>query len=178
MNRLLRPLVIFAVLLGLASAAVAAAPNVTTFLIVRHAEKSAPNGDLPLSAAGHERAATLATMLAGAGVTHVYQTEMIRARETAGPLAARLSLTPKTVPVAQGEVLANELKALPVGSVVLVANHSGTIPALVERLGATKPAAIVEEQYDLLFIVTRHADGTATSLQLRYGRPTDAPPAK
>lgn len=143
-----------------------------TIFIVRHAEKSAPNGDLPLSAAGRERAQTLATMLAGTGVTHVFTTEMIRAKETAAPLAEKLGLTPTVVPVAQSEALANELKRLPPGAVALVANHSGTIPVVLEKLGAKKPAPIGEEQYDRLFLVTRLGTGQVRALELRYGQPS------
>jgi phosphohistidine phosphatase SixA len=140
--------------------------------IVRHGEKSAPNGDLPLSEAGRERAETLADMLAPAGVTHVFHTEMIRARETAAPLAARLGLTPKAIPVTAGDVLAAELKQLPAGSVALVANHSGTIPTLLEKLGAPKPGAVDEGSYDRMFVVLRTPDGGVSSFELRYGRIT------
>lgn len=112
-------------------------------------------------------------MLGQAGVSHVYSTEMIRSRETAGPLAQKLGLTPKVIPVAQTDALVADLKTLPPGSVVLVINHSGTIPTLLEKLGAEKPAAIIEEQYDRLFVVTRSTDGGARSVELRYGIPSE-----
>jgi hypothetical protein len=57
-----------------------------TLFLVRHAEKSAPNGDLPLSAEGRSRAAMLASMLHDTGVGRIYTTEMVRTRETAEPL--------------------------------------------------------------------------------------------
>jgi broad specificity phosphatase PhoE len=147
-------------------------PKASIVFVVRHAEKSAPNGDLPLSEAGHERAETLAAMLAPAGVTHVYHTEMIRARETAAPLAARLGLTSRSIPVTAGEVLAGELRQLPAGSVALVVNHSGTIPTLLEKLGAPKPAPIDEGSYDRMFVVIRDPGAGVSSFELRYGRIT------
>lgn len=63
-----------------------------TLFIVRHAEKSAPNGDLPLSAEGRSRAALLASMVRDAGISRIYTTEMVRTRETAEPLERQLRL--------------------------------------------------------------------------------------
>ena len=153
--------------------AVDATSQPVILFVVRHAEKSAPNGDLPLGAAGRARADALVSMLGQAGVSHVYSTEMIRSRETAGPLAQKLGLTPKVIPVAQTDALVADLKTLPPGSVALVVNHSGTIPTLLEKLGAEKPAAIVEEQYDRLFVVTRSTEGGTRSVELRYGSPSE-----
>jgi len=146
----------------------------SVIFIVRHAEKSAPNGDLPLSEAGRERAETLAAMLAPAGVAHVFHTEMIRARETAAPLAARLGLNPKVIPVTAGEALVAKLSQIPTGSMALVVNHSGTIPALLEKLGAPKPAPIDEGSYDRMFVVIRTPEGSVSSFELRYGRITSS----
>jgi broad specificity phosphatase PhoE len=166
--------------LGFVSLARAASPDSPAataepviLFVVRHAEKSAPNGDLPLSAEGRARADALVAMLGHAGVSHMYSTEMIRARETAAPLAQKLGLTPKVIPVAQTDALVADLKLLPPGSVVLVVNHSGTIPALLEKLGAPKPAAIQEEQYDRLFLISRVGDGGTRSVELRYGNPSE-----
>src|SRR5205807_10112633 len=58
----------------LSVAAFAAAPKVTTIIIVRHAEKAGPEGDVPLSDAGHARAEELARVPGSAGVTAIYDT--------------------------------------------------------------------------------------------------------
>src|SRR5262245_19082037 len=44
----------------------------STLFLVRHAEKSAINGDVPLSAEGRGRAVLLASMLRHAGVVRIY----------------------------------------------------------------------------------------------------------
>ena len=139
----------------------------TTLFLVRHAEKSAPNGDLPLSAEGRSRAARLASMLRDAGVDRIYTTEMMRTRETAEPLATQLQLQAEAVPVEDVDALAAKLRALPPGSAALVANHSGTIPQLIEKLGGGAIEPISENEYDRLLIVTIGSGG-AHVMTLRF----------
>ncbi len=71
----------------------------TTFYLVRHAEKDAPadllSGRAPgpgLTAAGHRQAARLAEALAGKPIERVISSPLQRARETALPLARGLGL--------------------------------------------------------------------------------------
>jgi phosphohistidine phosphatase SixA len=173
-------LALFAVYAGLCAAAPEApAPaGFSAVIFVRHAEKSEPNGDVPLSAAGRERAETLAAMLERAGITHILTSEMIRTAQTAEPLAHKLGLTSKALPVAKSELLAAELLSLPAGSLPLVVSHSNSIPKVLEKLGANPIASpIEEEQYDRMFIVVRAADGGLRTLELRYGAPS-SPAAK
>ena len=66
--------------------------DATVVYLVRHAEKVDESRDPPLSAAGLERAALLAEMLRDAGITHLHSTDLERTRDTAAPLARRLSL--------------------------------------------------------------------------------------
>ena len=140
-----------------------------TLFLVRHAEKSAPNGDLPLSAEGRSRAAMLASMLRDTGVGRIYTTEMVRTRETAEPLERALRLKAEAVPVQDVDALVTKLRALPPGSVVLVVNHSGTLPKIVEKLGGGTIEPIAEEEYDRLLILTLTGDGKAHVVTLRFG---------
>lgn len=176
------PLALFAALLvaGLFPAASSSTPQAgepvpaTTIILVRHAERIANNGDLPLSEAGRERAALLARMLGHTRVSHVFTSEMVRTRETAAPLATQLALTPVAVPVAQSDLLVSRLDQLPAGAVALVVNHGGTIPGIIQKLGAPAPAAIAEDQFDRLFVVTRAAAGRPSVVEMRYGKPPEA----
>lgn len=138
-----------------------------TLFIVRHAEKSAPNGDLPLSAEGRSRAAKLASLLRDAGVDRIYTTEMMRTRETAEPLATQLRVSAETVPVQDVDALVTRLRALAPGSTALVVNHSGTIPKIVEKLGGGTIQPISEDEYDRLLVVTLEKDG-AHLVTLRF----------
>jgi broad specificity phosphatase PhoE len=143
-----------------------ASPPVLIF-IVRHAEKSAVSGDVPLSEEGQQRAARLAAMLASAGISKVISSELTFAQQTAAVLARQQKLEPVIVPVREQEKLFVELQKLAPGTVTLVVNHSGTIPMLVEKLGGPKLAPI--EGHDRLFVVSRQVGGGTTVAELRYG---------
>jgi broad specificity phosphatase PhoE len=178
MTHPLRSLALFALLfaagiVGASSASPAGASGVT-IILVRHAERVSNNGDLPLSDAGRERAALLARMLGQTGISHVFTSEMVRTRETAAPLATQLALTPVIVPVAQGDLLVSQLGQLPAGAVALVVNHGGTIPGIIQKLGAPAPATIAEDQFDRVFVVTRTPTGHASLVEMRYGKPPEA----
>ena len=52
-----------------------------------------PADDPPLSPAGEQRADKLASMLAASNIKFIYTSEFKRTRQTAAPLAKKLSLT-------------------------------------------------------------------------------------
>lgn len=143
--------------------------------LVRHAEKAVvPGDDPPLSKAGTERAEALDAMLAHAGVTHIFATQYGRTLQTIDPLARRQGLVVETIKAGDDETQLDALRALPGGSVAVVAGHSNTIPGLVRKLGGQAPD-LTDTQYDRLFLVAlvRTATATrATSTQLRYGYPS------
>ena len=63
----------------------ATAQQITTFILVRHAEKAAEGGKDPsLSDRGKARAKTIAAMLATAGVTKIFSTPYKRTQDSAG----------------------------------------------------------------------------------------------
>src|SRR5688572_19017120 len=88
---LMRRLFAFAVLLLLASAALA---ETTTVILVRHAERVDKDGDVPLIEPGFERAKELARVLADARVSAIYVTQWQRTLQTVEPLLAALKLEP------------------------------------------------------------------------------------
>ena len=159
----------------LCSAASAAAQQ--TIFVVRHAERAdtaaagapamiAPATDPPLSAAGHERAARLASMLRSADITHIFTTEFRRTQETAAPLAKQLKLTPVISPSKDSAPLVEQVRQLK-GSALIV-GHSNTIPDLLKRLGIKDAVTIPDAEYDNLFIVVRPAAGEPTLVRLRF----------
>jgi broad specificity phosphatase PhoE len=159
----------------LLSAASAAAQQ--TVFLVRHAERAdaasagaarmaTRDADPPLSAAGRERAARLASMLRSAGITAIFSTEFRRTRETAAPLAGRLKLAPVAVP--SGDTAALVERVQQVKGNVLVVGHSNTIPDLLKRLGIKDEIAIPDAEYDNLFIIVRPVTGEPTLIRLRF----------
>lgn len=147
-------------------------------LLVRHAEKAAePTDDPPLTAAGAERAQALATALQDAGVTAIITTQLRRTRETAQPLATARGLTPEVVPVRSGEAHAEAVAAAVrrhAGGIVLVAEHSNMIPAIIAALGGPRISNICESVYANLFILVPSA-GEARLVRSRYGAADPAP---
>src|SRR5881394_3065979 len=156
-------------LLFAALSAVAAPPKVTTILLVRHAEKAGPEGDVPLSDAGRTRAAELARVAASANVTAVYETQFLRTQQTTAPLAAALHLTPtrlETTP-SYAKALVHDITTRHAGETVVVVSHSNLLPDILRELGIAQPPSIGDTQYDDLFIVTR-VSGAAKLTALHY----------
>jgi broad specificity phosphatase PhoE len=155
------------------SIAATAAAQVTTVLVVRHAEKASPTAKDPhLSAAGKLRAKDLAHVAGAAGVTAIYATNFQRTQETVAPLAAALHLTPVVKNAELTEELVEEIKTTRRGQTVLVCGHSDTVPDIVKRLSGVVVDPIPDARFDGLYVVTMNDDETGRATRVRYGRPT------
>lgn len=148
----------------------------TTIVLVRHAEKAAePAADPPLTAAGEARARLLVDAVAGMPVRAILSTDFARTRATAAPLAARLGLVPEIVDARardHARLVAEGILAHHRGETVVVVGHSNTVPDIVAALGAPKPTAICDSEYDNLFVVRVPASGPATLERRHYGAPS------
>lgn len=146
--------------------------QVTTVILVRHAEKAAePAADPPLTDAGQLRANELARVLGSAGIDAIYTTPFARTRATATPLAAALKVTP--IEMRTGPTYAADMAATIIakhrGSTVLVVGHSNSTQHVIHALGIADAPKIEESTFDNLFIVSL-ADGSEPRLtSLRYG---------
>lgn len=154
----------------------------TVVLVVRHAEKAGPSGDVPLSDIGQARARALVPIGRAAGVSAVVTTQFQRTRQTGAPLAEAMGISAEVANV-QGTVaehaagIAALVKERHAGKAVLVVGHSNTVPAIVHALGGPKLPDICDEIYDDLFTVIVAADGSARVVHARYGAPTPAGPS-
>jgi broad specificity phosphatase PhoE len=154
-------------------AAGTASAQVTTVLVVRHAEKASPTAKDPhLSAAGKVRAKDLAHAAGAAGVTAIYATNFQRTQETVAPLAALLHLTPVVKNADQTEELVEEIKHTRRGETVVVCGHSDTVPDIVKRLSGVVVDPIPDTRFDGLYVVTLNQDETGRATRVRYGKPT------
>ena len=134
---------------GLFAAAVSAQ---STIFFVRHAEKTAGDGNDPdLSEAGRARAESLANTLKDAGIAAIYVTDLKRTQQTAAPLAKLLNIVPDIVPAKDSAALIAKLRAS-TGN-ILVVGHSNTIPDLIKALGIATPIQIADSDYDNLFVL-------------------------
>jgi phosphohistidine phosphatase SixA len=137
----------------------------TVVYLVRHAEKADDSRDPPLSPAGVARAERLARMLTDAGITHIWSTDFQRTRATAGPIAARRTLTLQIYDGGKLAELAERLRTTPGRH--LVVGHSNTTPAVVRLLGADPGTPIADTEYDRFYVVTL-TPGSATGVLLRF----------
>lgn len=140
------------------------------FYLVRHAEKAegGATSDPPLNEAGRQRAGKLARLLADVPLRAVFTTDFTRTRKTAEPVVARRRIEPKVYDPTRLEEFAAELLLLGEGS-YLVVGHSNTTPRLVELLGGTPGAPIVEkDEYDRLYTLFLDEGGGVTTQVLRY----------
>lgn len=148
---------------------------VTTYVIVRHAEKAADDPrDPSLSAAGQARAARLARLLADgtlaqAPLAAAYATQFRRTRQTAAPAAAARGIPVTSYDAAlPGDALAGQLRLGPAGGTVLVVGHSNTVPGIVAALCGCAVAPIGDADYDNLYRVRIDARGAASMAHSRY----------
>jgi broad specificity phosphatase PhoE len=163
-------ILILGLLLLTASGSVVAAPGpVTTVILVRHAEKVDASDNPELSAAGYERAKSLAALLREVPIDAVYTTPFHRTRKTAGPVAAARDLTPIEV---HADTKLAENTAARVrehgGKTVLVVGHSNSIPDTLRALGFKDAPAIDDSEYDRLFICTLIDGAPGSLIALRY----------
>ena len=139
--------------------------SVTTFVIVRHAEKATDDPrDPSLSEAGHARAQALARLLADASLNAVYATPYRRTQQTAVPTANAHGISVSTyeaaTPAAQ---FATQLRATHAnGETVLVVGHSNTVPDIAAALSGQQTDAMPEVEFNRLYRIRVSADGKAS----------------
>lgn len=156
----------------------------TVILVLRHAEKATqqPGDDPSLSEAGAKRAQDFIGVAEAAGVTAIYATNYKRTKETAVPLAKRLSIpvigvdykleTRDDFPA----VLAKRILRERAGQTVAFIGHSNLVPLVVEALGGKRPPAINDAaEFDKLFVVIIDQSGAAKTINTRYGAPSVVP---
>lgn len=138
-----------------------------TIILVRHAEKAGPTGDVPLNEEGFKRAALLARMLRDTRFTAIYTTELQRTRQTAQPIAQAQSITTTVIVAKDTETLLTALKSARPTDTILVVSHSNVVPTIAERLAA-KIAPLDDTDYSRLIVINTHAS-PATLVTLRFG---------
>lgn len=142
----------------------------TTFIVVRHAEKSADEAeDPPLDDDGQARARALAQTLAEVPLQAVYSTPTRRTRATAAPVATAMNLEVREYdPALAPSELATMLHIRHAGDTVLLVGHSNTVPGIVTALCACPVDPLTEEDYGDLFLVRIEAGGEATLERGRF----------
>lgn len=131
-------------------------PEVTTFLLVRHAEKDRTdpeNADPELNQKGLGRAMHWAEILDDIPLDAIYTTNYKRTEMTAAPTAVKQDLTVKYYDPQTLDVGA--FRAENTGNTVLVVGHSNTTPEMVNRLiGEERFGMMEDDDNGSLFIIT------------------------
>jgi len=135
-------------------------------VLVRHADPATGGTDPGLSPSGILRAATLAKMLGGAGITAIFTSNLRRTKDTAKPLANQLAITPVTI-ADDAAAAAAQIRAA--GQRVLVIGHSNTVPTIIKTLGGPATVVINPTEFDRMFVLHLPAQGAASLLTMRYG---------
>ncbi len=160
--------VILFILIGWSSS-IQAQTELSTFILVRHAEKVDNSADPDINQQGSERAIRLAALLKETKLTHIYASDFKRTRLTVKAVSDEHQLTPEIYNSKKIENLAMDLQRLPAGSTVLVVGHTNTTPQLANLLlGKPTYRAFEESDYGNIIVVTTGKKQSAHSLLLRF----------
>ncbi len=143
--------------------------TLTTFILVRHAEKANDGTNNPgLTAEGQERANRLNELLKAAEIAAIYSTPFKRTMKTVEPLSLEKGLdiieyNPR------GQDFISEMYNNNKGKTVVVSGHSNTTPFVVNLLiGSKKYEMLSEDEYDKIFVVTISEIGKGTVTVMSY----------
>ncbi len=160
---------VIAFLLWLPIQACSQSDPLTTFILIRHAEKASDGTrDPELSDIGKERANTLAKVLAESKLAAIITTPYKRTRNTVKVLAANMGVTVEDYDFNNTKLLQELLRKYK-GQTIVVSGHSNTTPILVNKLiGEDKYQILEENEYDKIFVVTCTKIGNGKELILKY----------
>ncbi|HRK55295.1 MAG TPA: phosphoglycerate mutase family protein [Cyclobacteriaceae bacterium] len=148
--------------------------TITTFILVRHAEK-ADDGtkDPPLTPDGKIRADELAKVLKETNLDAIYSTAFKRTQETVAPTANSKSLSVLAYEAMKGDEMDRILKTHK-GGTVLISGHSNTTPWVANYfLGNEAYPDFIDSDFDNILIVSILEKGNASVTWMSYGMPTN-----
>lgn len=142
--------------------------DLTTIILVRHAEKTSDGTNDPvLSKEGKSRAQRLATMFSKTTFSAIYSTPYQRTEQTAAPLAQLNDLEITIYDPTDPNFIATLLKKER-GGTILLTGHSNTTPRYANQLlGEDKFEQFEESDYENIIIITTKEKST-TLVHLRY----------
>jgi 2,3-bisphosphoglycerate-dependent phosphoglycerate mutase len=160
-----------AIFLLLSSTAFSQEELVTTFILVRHAEKdlTQSTNDPDLSAEGKTRADRLVEMLKKTEVQAIYSTPYKRTQQTVAPLASSKSLEVVSYQGNKLEEVDTILKQH-AGKTIVMVGHSNTIPQVVNYLVGEEKYRVMEDgDYGNIIVVSVVTKGkNAKVVWLKY----------
>ena len=146
--------------------------EVTTLILVRHAEKMDDGTrDPELSAAGKERAQALVDLLSETHVDAIYTTPYKRTRETVAPLALVKEITVNEYKPQDWDTLKKIVEENK-GKTIVMVGHSNTTPWVANVLVGEekKYPDWKDDDYNNVLIVSVFGVGPANVTWLTYGK--------
>lgn len=156
-------LLMLALLPALAACTTAAADaQPASLYVMRHLNTPEGQRDPDLTPEGQAAAQRLVGMLGDRRIAAIYVSGYKRTRQTAGPLAARLGLTPIVYDPADTPALVARVRSGPTPA--LIVGHSNTVPDIVAQLGGARPAALSHPDFGDVWRV--EPDGATVKLRI------------
>lgn len=161
---------LFSLLVPVSLIAQSSGSDVTTIILVRHAEKVDDSSDPDLSEAGYNRAEKLAEMFDRVQFNAIYSTNFNRTRETVKPIAESNGLSIQSYepqnPPSQVEKWMEAHK----DETILVSGHSNSTPAFANAILQQDhfEGNFEESDYGNILIITITGEEERKLLHLRY----------
>jgi 2,3-bisphosphoglycerate-dependent phosphoglycerate mutase len=166
---MIRKSIVLLFLIFLTAAFAQSESEITTVILVRHAEKgTTPKDDPLLTDAGKLRATHVADMLSNAGVQAIYTSQYERTKLTAEPLAKKLGINATVIDAAKSDAFANAIRSKNEGQIVLVVGHSNTLPEIIHALGGPEIPELDDQEYDSFFVLSVPQSGESKLLKLKF----------
>ncbi len=161
----------FFLLLVISGLAFAQEKQITTFILIRHAEKNLAQStnDPELSADGKNRAIKLADVLKKTDIQAIYSTPFKRTQQTVESLATAKGLKVIAYQANKMDEIDTMIKQH-LGGTVLLSGHSNTLPIILNYLiGEEKYRTLEDGDYGNIIIVSVNERGkNAKVVWLRY----------
>ena len=158
------------ILLLIAASSQAVAQDLTTFILVRHAEKQVDGTKDPaLTKEGEQRANNLLALLERDKITAIYSTNYQRTLLTVAPLAMKLGIAIQKYDWKDPKGLLEKILSNHRGGSIVISGHSNTTPVLANLLlGEEAFAQFQDDDYGNLLIITTAKLGQGKLTHLRY----------
>jgi broad specificity phosphatase PhoE len=129
--------------------------KLTTFILIRHAEKVADGSKNPdLSEEGKKRAMNLVAIFKNTSIDAILSTTFLRTESTVKPLANAKSLEVKHYDALKTSVVDSLLRACK-GKAIVLCGHSNTIPRIANYLtGTDSYKDFLDSDYGNIMIIT------------------------
>lgn len=147
--------------------------RVTTFILVRHAEKENDGTKDPdLTEAGKQRASELVRVLNDVKIDAIYSTAYQRTQNTVKPIADAKNLKIISYNAMQGNEM-DKIFTEHKGGTVVIAGHSNTTPWVANYfLGADVYPDFEDADYDNIIFLSIIDKGNAKATLINFGKST------